>query len=210
MDVNLVREDSINAAFRPRQDNVVDLASRDRPGRKRLVEQLFDEHAAPLRLFLKGRLIPDDDIGDLVQELFSRLLGVDGLEAKMSASTGSNRSYLLTMANNMIVDLQRKSAVRKAYALGQEALESGGVDERTPEQIVAAQMELEAIKGVILDMRPNWRQAFVLHRFRNMSYEDIALHMGMTVKQVEHCIAQAMRRIRRAREKIAGAGERAC
>ena len=115
MDVNLVREDSINAAFRPRQDNVVDLASRDRPGRRRLVEQLFDEHAAALRLFLKGRLIPDDEIEDLVQELFSRLMGVDGLEAKMSASTGSNRSYLLTMANNMIVDLQRKSAVRKAY-----------------------------------------------------------------------------------------------
>ena len=163
-----------------------------------------------LRLFLKGRLIPDDDIQDLVQELFTRLMRVEGLEAKMSASAGSNRSYLLTMANNMIVDLQRKSTVRKAYSVAQEALESGAVDERTPEQIVTAQMELEAIKGVILDMRPNWRQAFVLHRFRNMSYEDIALHMGMTVKQIEHCIAQAMRRIRRAREKIAGAGERAC
>ena len=175
-----------------------------------MVEQLFEEHAQALRLFLKGRLIPTDDIEDLVQELFSRLMGVDGLEAKMSASTGSNRSYLLTMANNMIVDLQRKSTVRRAFFLGQGALESKKVDERTPELIVAAQMELEAIKGVIMDLRPNWRQAFVLHRFRNMSYEDIALHMGMTVKQVEHSIAQAMRRIRRAREKIAGAGERTC
>ena len=194
----------------PRKNNVIDLASRERPGRKQLVEQLFDQHTGALRLFLRGRSVPQDQIEDLVQELFKRLMSVDRLEEKMSDSTGSSRSYLLTMANNMIAERQRKLRVRNAYAAAQRGIESERIDERTPERIVAAQLELEAMKAVIKDMRLNWRVAFVLQRFRNMSYEDIALHMGVTKKQVDNYIVRAMRRIRDARRKIEAAGEKTC
>ena len=194
----------------PRKNNVIDLASRERPGRKQLVEQLFDRHTGALRLFLRGRSVPQDQIEDLVQELFKRLMSVDRLEEKMSDSTGSSRSYLLTMANNMIAERQRKLRVRNAYAAAQRGIESERIDERTPERIVAAQLELEAMKAVIKDMRLNWRVAFVLQRFRNMSYEDIALHMGVTKKQVDNYIVRAMRRIRDARRKIEAAGEKTC
>ena len=196
----------INTAFQRGNDNVIDLASRERPGRRRMVEQLFAEHANGLRVFLRGRLVAPDEIDDLVQDLFARLMQVERLEEKMSASSGSNRSYLLTMANNMVVDRQRKARIRSDYVARQKGLDNGQVDERTPEEIVAAQMELEAMRAVILKMRPRWRRAFVLHRFRNMSYEDISLHMGITVKQVENCIAQAMKRIRKARRRIESAG----
>lgn len=191
----------------PRKDNIVSLASRERPERRRLVEQLFDEHARALRLFLMGWSVPQDQVDDLVQELFTRLMGVDGLEQKMSARTGSNRSYLLTMANNMIVDRQRKSQVRKAYLAEQREIEPRRMDERTPERIVAAQLELEAMRSVIRNMRLNWRVAFVLQRFGNMSYEDIAIHMGVTVRQVERYMVRAMRRIREERRKIEAAGK---
>jgi len=145
-----------------------------------------------------------------LQELFARLMDADRLEEKMSDATGSNRSYLLTMANNLIVDRQRKLRVRSAYAAAQRQIESEQVDERTPERIVAAQLELEAIKAVIRNMRLNWRVALVLQRFRNMSYEEIALHMGVTEKQVENYIVRAMRQIRKTRRKIKAAGERSC
>ncbi len=154
-----------------------------------------------------GWSVPQDQVDDLVQELFTRLMGVDGLEQKMSVRTGSNRSYLLTMANNMIVDRQRKSQVRKAYLAEQREIEPRRMDERTPERIVAAQLELEAMRSVIRNMRLNWRVAFVLQRFGNMSYEDIAIHMGVTVRQVERYMVRAMRRIREERRKIEAAGE---
>ena len=143
-----------------------------------------------------------------MQELFTRLMSVKRLEEKMSDSTGSSRSYLLTMANNMVVDRQRRLRVRRAYAAEQRASEIERVEERTPERIVAAQLELEAIKAVIMDMRLNWRLAIVLQRFGNMSYEDIASHMGVTVKQVENYIVRAMRRIRKERRKRKAAGEK--
>ena len=190
--------------------NVIELASRARPGRRRLVEQLFDRHAQALRLFLLGRSVPQDQIEGLVQELYARLMGLDRLEEKMSDSTGSSRTYLLIMANNMIVDAHRKLRVRNDYAEAQLQIECDRMDEHSPERIVGAQQELEAIRAVILGMRSNWRVAFVLQRFHNMSYKDIALHMGVTKKQVEHYIVRAMRQIRKERRKIKAAGGDRC
>lgn len=197
-------------SFAPLDDNVIALASQAKPGRERLVQQLFDEHSQALRLFLRGRSVPPDQVEDVVQELFARLMGVPGLETKMSDATGSSRSYLLTMANNLLVNRHRKRRLRKTYAAEQQAINREGIDERTPERIVAAQLELDAMKAVIMAMPLNWRVAFVLQRFRNMSYEEIALHMGVQVKQVDNYIVRAMRRIRNTQRKKKAAGERSC
>ena len=194
----------------PRKKNVIDLASREGPGRRQLVQQLFDQHAQPLRFFLMGWSIPPEQVEDVVQELFARLMSVSGLEEKMDAATGSNRAYLLTMANNLIVDRQRNRQIREAYAAAQQEIERECREERTPERILAAQLELEAMRAVIQGMRLNWQVAFVLQRFRNMSYEQIALHMGVTVRQVERYLYQAMRRVDKARRKIEAAGENPC
>ena len=182
----------------PRNDNIIALASRENPGRRQLVEQLFAHHAPAVRLFLRGRSVPQEQIDDVVQELFTRLLGVKRVEERMTEASGSVRSFLLTMANNLIVDRQRKRQVRNAYADAQREIERARMDEHSPERIVAAQLELEAIRAVILDMPLNWRVALVLQRFRNLSYEEIALHMGVTVRQVERYLRRAMRRIHKA------------
>ena len=194
----------------PRNDNVIDLAARERPGRRQLVEQLFAQHAPAVRLFLRGRAVPQEQIDDVVQELFTRLMGVKRVEERMTDASGSVRSFLLTMTNNLFVDRQRKRRVRNAHAEAQREVEAERVEERTPERIVAAQLELEAIMAVLLDLPLHWRVAFVLQRFRNMSYKDIALHMGVTVRQVQYYLRRAMRRIHKARRKIEAAGEKPC
>ena len=194
----------------PRNEKIIELESRDRPGRKRFVEQLFERHAPALRRFLRGQSVPPEEVDDLLQELFTRLMGVARLEERMTDASGSVRSFLLTMANNLIVDRQRKRQVRRAYADAQRELEREPLDEHSPERIVAAQLELEAIRSVILDMPLNWRVALILQRFRNMSYEEIALHMGVQVKQVDNYLVRALRRLRKARKKIEAAGDNLC
>lgn len=194
----------------PRKDNIIDLASAQRSSRKRVVQALFERHAEALRLFLRGRSVAPDEIEDLLQELFTRLMDAHRLEEKMADSTGSSRSYLLTMANGLMVDRWRKEQVRNAHADAVRTVDQGHADELSPERIVAAQLELEAIKAVILDMPLNWRVALLLQRMRNMSYEDIALHMGVQVKQVDNYLVRALRRLRKARRKIEAAGDGSC
>ena len=194
----------------PRNDNIIELDSRERPSRRQLVEQLFAQHGRALRVFLRGRSVRLEEIEDVVQEVFTRLMSAQRLEEKMTAATGSNRSYLMSMASGLISDRRRKRQVRTAYAEAQEEIDSERVDERTPERIVAAQLELEAVRAVILNLPLNWRVALLLQRLRNLSYEQIALHMGVTVRQVERYLYRATRRIQKARRKIKAAGEKLC
>lgn len=200
----------MSRSFSPRSSKIIDLSSRERPGRRQLIEELFDRHVGVLRLFLRGWLISPEETEDVVQEIFTRLMGMDKLEERLPESTQRMRSYLLTMTNNLIVDRKRKSQVRNAFVAAQMGIEAEQLDELSPERIVAAQLELEAIRSVILDMPLNWRVALLLQRFRNMSYEEIALHMGVEVKQVDNYLVRALRRLRRARRKIETAGGRLC
>ena len=192
------------------KDNIVELDSRERPMRKRLIKQLFAQHDPALRRFLRGRSVPREEIEDVVQELFTRLMGLPRLEERMTDSAGSVRSFLLTMANNLIVDRQRMRQTRRTYALTQREIEGDQAEERTPERIVAAQLELEAIRAVILGMPLDWRVALALHRFGNMTYEQISVHMGVTKRQVKRYLRRAMQRIYQARRKIEAAGEQSC
>lgn len=194
----------------PRNDNVIELGSRERPVRRKLVEQLFAQHGRALRVFLRGRSVRPEEIEDVVQEVFARLMGIQGLEEKMTAETGSNRAYLLSMASGLISDGRRRRRVRTAFAQAQEAIDSERVDERNPERVVAAQMELEAIRAVILDLPLNWRVALLLQRLRNMSYEQIALHMGVSLRQVERYLYQATRRLQKVRRNTETMGEHSC
>lgn len=194
----------------PRNENIVRLADRDRPGRRRLVKRLFDSHAQGLRRFLLGQSVAPEEVEDVVQQLFERLLSMEQLEIKMADATGSSRAYLLAMANSLMVDRRRDQQMREAHAAAQQAIERERSDERTPERIVAAQLEAEAVRAVILDMPLNWRVALVLKRRRHMSYKEIARHMGVSRRQVERYLLRAFKRLRRARRKIEGTGERPC
>lgn len=189
------------------RNNVVDMTGQ-RPGkREKVLEQLFNEHGPALRSFVDRNMASDEDPDDVVQEVFIRLVKVDDLYAKLTEETGSTRAYLFTIANNIVVDMERKKSRRRSFEPRiLEEVEDSVVD-TNPETIVSANRELAMLKAVIMKLKPDWRRAFVLNRFKHMSYPQVAEHMGVTVKQVEHFIAQALVRIRRMRRQTGGEGE---
>ena len=77
----------MSRSINPRSDKIINLASREQPGRRQLIEQLFDQHVGVLRLFLRGWSVSQEETEDVVQELFTRLMGLDRLEQKMADST---------------------------------------------------------------------------------------------------------------------------
>ena len=190
-----------------KKSDVVDLTRRLRLSRKQLLERLFEEHACALRNFARGHMVQEDELGDIVQEVFSRLIRMDDLEERMDTRTGNNRSFLLTIANNIIVDQVRKKEVRRNYSINQGCIEGDKVCEITPEASVAACRELSVVKQVIMDMRPTWRRAFILNRFKYLSYREVADVMGVSHKQVEHYMAKAIDKIRQTERFLNKHGE---
>ena len=182
-----------------KNNNIVDLTGRRRNERERVLEQLFNEHGAALQSFIGRNMAADADSEDIVQEVFIRLAKVEALCDKIKEEAGSTRSYLFTIANNLVVDMERKKSRRRGFDSRVREEVEDTVVENNPEVIVSASRELEMMKSVIMKLKTEWRRAFVLNRFKHMSYPQVAQHMGVTVKQVEHFIAQALVQIRRAR-----------
>ena len=174
---------------------VVDLQSvRDSAGNQRLLERLFSQHAQPLRNFIRRRMGGSHEVEDVLQDVFAKVAKISNLTEKIY---GDGRNYLFTVANNCIVDMERRRDLKQRYESEQRAqTDENSHSVSGPDNIVDAQRELETLKRVILELKPTWRQAFILNRFHHMTYSQVADHMGASVKQVENYIVQALARLR--------------
>lgn len=182
------------------KSRVIDLSGRRREDKTQVLERLFSEHSEALRAFLRGVMGSSHELEDVVQEIFAKLAREEDLVARLPDDRAKWRSYLVAMANNLIVDMARYRQVRRKY-LDREKYrltEEDGVVNASPEAIALTRQQLEALKDVILGLKPRWRQAFILNRFNHKSYRQIADEMGVSVKQIEKYMKQALMRVRAA------------
>lgn len=189
-----------------RRNNVVGF-DRQRETREQVLERLFHEHGAALRAFLRVRLVAaaSGEHEDVVQDVFMRLARMDNLARRLPPGKGSNRSFVIKVANNLILDLERQRKVRSEYLESHsEELKEEDVSAISPDIEVQTRRELEQAKTVLMAMKPRWRDSFILHRFGNKSYAEIAVDMGVSAKQIEKYIAQAVKRLRVAAVDIRG------
>ena len=128
------------------------------------------------------------DADDLVQEVFANLQergSVDDIEH-------ANR-YLFRVAANL---LARRSQVRTwdwADRAGVEELEL--FDELSPERVLIAKQSVARLMEALNDLPPRVQEAFILHRFEDMTYREIAERMGIQPKSVEALIIRGLARI---------------
>jgi RNA polymerase sigma factor (sigma-70 family) len=127
---------------------------------------------------------------DLVQEVFVRL------QARAAGGTVDNvERYLFTIANNVLVSRHRYEAARVLSRQGPltEALQP--VEDLTPERVLIGKQEYQRMIAALRKLPPRAREAFIFHRFEEMSHPAIARRMGISVVAVRKLIARAMERI---------------
>ena len=110
--------------------------------------------------------------------------------------------YVLRIARNLHIDRRRKSR-REAQLFEHSADSTLLADDRPdPERVLSGKESLAGVLAAIEHLPPRCRQAFVLHRFENLSYAIIAHRMGISISAVEKHIAEAMARLSRARDEM--------
>lgn len=187
-----------------KKSNVVNFGRRPKSSetrREQALEQLFRDHGAPLRSFLLGRLRDEAELEDVMQEVFARLARKEDLEQRLTATHAKNRAYIFTAANNLIVDLERRRAVRREYSARHSDQMGETVYEISPEVEVVAVQELSRVKEAIKALKPTWRKAFVMSRLKCLSYQEISREMGVSTKQIEKYVASAIVRLREAAQR---------
>lgn len=147
----------------------------------------MERYGPALRTYFRKKVGPAE-ADDLVQEVFVNLQDrgrVDDIEHV-------NR-YLFRVAANMLTRRSQVKAWDWADHAGIEELEL--FDELSPERTLIAKQDLSRLMEALRRLPPRVEEAFVLHRFEDMTYREIAQRMGIKPKSVEALIMRALERI---------------
>jgi RNA polymerase sigma factor (sigma-70 family) len=128
-----------------------------------------------------------EDADDLVQEVFLRLQA----SAERTAIDNVER-YLFRIANNVLVSRHRRRAVRHRAALDLADEAQTFVDTLSPERVMMGRQALAQFVVGLQTLSPRAREAFLFHRFEEMTYPAIAREMGISVSAVEKLIIRAL------------------
>ncbi|PHZ84421.1 RNA polymerase sigma factor [Paremcibacter congregatus] len=153
------------------------------------VEVLYREYGPSVRRFLYRKIQSREDAEDILHETFVRLQNIKEIEA-----IEYPRAFIFTIANNLATDNIRRKTIRgvKNASYAEEQIEQKNSTGLNPEESYLRKQYLQMLSEVIIDLPPKCRQAFILRKFHNLSYKEIALEMSISVKTVEKHLAKAL------------------
>lgn len=164
-------------------------------GNKNFVATIAARYGTRLRRFLAVRLRNADDVPDLAQEVFLRLLRVEGYE-----SIRSPEAYLFTIASHVIHQYAvRRSSEPVSVDITEMVSElRTSTDDDPPDQAAQAQQidELERILGY-LPVRV--ATALVLHRVAGYSVQEVGDELGVSRETAKKYLARAVEHCRNLR-----------
>ena len=146
---------------------------------------LFYRYYEPLFRFVARRLPAGETPQDVVQDVFVRLW-----QRRATLKEDQPlKAYLYRIANNILIDQYRKREVRRTYA-AQHA-------ETTTPIVPVEDVDLEEHVMEAIEQLPEaLREAFVLSRFEELTYREIAALLGVSVKTVESRMSKALKQLR--------------
>lgn len=160
--------------------------------RKTLLEKLFAEHGQALVRFVTRIVRSPEDAEDIAQYAYLRLQNLTD-----EKDLENPRAYLFQIANNLALDQLRRGKLHIDYVSQHLPVDSTGednhADHHSPERVLAARQQLQAIHDAMDSLPLKCRQAFLLHRNRGLSYTEIAEDMNISVSSVEKYILQALK-----------------
>lgn len=128
---------------------------------------------------------------DLTQESYARAYAAEGT----GVGVGNPRALLYRIARNLLIDHHRHAEVRTEVELPvsqEESEQVRGPRSLEPEVAAAAQQGMTALAHTIGALPPRCREAFMLNRFDDLSYAEVAARMGISVKMVEQHLKLAL------------------
>jgi RNA polymerase sigma-70 factor (ECF subfamily) len=153
-----------------------------------VVAQLFRSHNRNLVHFIQARLGGQvADANEVAQEAYVRLLQLED-----TGAVSFLRAYLYRIAANLVID--RLSAQRRRPEESAETSEQVEqiADPFEVERTVLAADEYQQLVACLEELPPKCRKAFVMHRMRQMSTEEVAREMGISDRMVRKHVARAL------------------
>jgi RNA polymerase sigma-70 factor (ECF subfamily) len=153
--------------------------------RTEAISTLFREHNRALVHFLMTRLSNEAEAKEVAQEAYVRLLQLD-----RPVAVSFLRWYLFKIAKGIAVDRHRQRGSRQR--LDQlDVFEDLDTSSPTENSVMAAD-ELALLLSALRELPRKCQQAFLLHRFRDLSTVEVAATMGLTDRMVRKYVQRAL------------------
>lgn len=156
--------------------------------------ELFDRHYTRA-VNIAYRMLADRDLAeDIAMDAFVRIY-----EARASYNPQAKfTTFLYRVVANLSIN-----AARRARAVTQEPLDEARLQASSESDPAAELQRAEAsreVRAAILNLPENQRMALVLTRYDEMSYEEAAEVMGVSLKAIESLLHRAKRNLRKTLE----------
>ena len=148
------------------------------------LDDLVQGFRVDLLRFLRARLANKWDAEDLAQEVYLRMLRVEG-----KGRVRNHRAYALRVAAHVAYEwnhLARNRLPHSSKAL--KAMPDG----YEPLQALFVKQEIATLEKALNSLSPKCRTVVLLHRRDRMTYKEIATHLSISVSMVRKYLAQGL------------------
>lgn len=155
-------------------------------------EDVFYQLYKPLCIYCLNIVNNEEIAKDIVQDQFANLWENWDRHSKLDALS----AYLYTSVRNRAINYLKKQSTKDAVFNIDILSENHAPPNTDPQQIIE-NLELEQILEKALDQLPKkCKEIFMLKRFSELSYKEIADKLDISTKTVENQMTIALKRIR--------------
>jgi len=164
-------------------------------GNKNFVAIIAARYGTRLRRFLAVRLRNADDVPDLAQEVFLRLLRVEGYE-----SIRSPEAYLFTIASHVIHQhAVRRSSEPVSVDITEMVSELRTASSDDPPDQAAQAQQIDELERILGHLPVRVATALVLHRVAGYSVQEVGDRLGVSRETAKKYLARAVEHCRNLR-----------
>ena len=165
--------------------------------RRSSIERLYAEHRAAQQSFFQRRIRSKASAPDLAQEVYVRMLRLTDPSGIRNPAV-----YLYTVANNLVKEY---AALDRRQTISGDMDDVRASEKLEPETTSALDGELDTrqrvaqLQVMLRELRPKCRAALILRFTHELSYREIATHLGisqqMARKYVDKALAHCQRQM---------------
>ena len=148
--------------------------------------EAFEAHVWEVHGFFAYRLGSRSDAEDLTQETFERAFKA---WSRFDPGRASMRTWLLSIARNLLVDHYRARAVRPEQAMPE------GLDPPAPEDELSLGLD-PALADALAGLGEREREIVALRFGGDLTGPEIAALTGLTLANVQQILSRSLRRLR--------------
>ena len=112
------------------------------------------------------------------------------------------QALMFKISRNLLNDRIRRQAARASdrhISMSDVELKSPSP---SPEKALASKQMLKIIENTLKSMKPEAQRAFILHRYKGLTYDKIASELGISKRRVRHYISYVLVKLREAIREI--------